>query len=107
VNWFHAAENGDVHAFADEVKTLGASLPKFTSHVWYRTPTEADRQAARFDSEGLMDLSDLADTMRDPQMQFYLCGPVAFMQFAAKQLVALGVNKDNIHYECFGPHKVL
>jgi nitric oxide dioxygenase len=23
VNWFHAAENGDVHAFADEVKTLG------------------------------------------------------------------------------------
>lgn len=25
VNWFHAAENGGVHAFADEVKTLGAS----------------------------------------------------------------------------------
>ncbi|HAT1622788.1 TPA: NO-inducible flavohemoprotein [Raoultella planticola] len=107
VNWFHAAENGDVHAFADEVATLGASLPNFTSHIWYRTPTEADRQAARFNSEGLMMLSDLADTLRDPQMQFYLCGPVAFMQHAAKQLVALGVNSDNIHYECFGPHKVL
>ena len=24
-----------------------------------------------------------------------------------QQLVELGVNKDNIHYECFGPHKVL
>ena len=107
VNWFHAAENGDVHAFADEVATLGASLAKFTSHIWYRTPTEADRQAARFNSEGLMMLSDLADTLRDPQMQYYLCGPVAFMQHAAKQLVALGVNSDNIHYECFGPHKVL
>ncbi|MXF46776.1 NO-inducible flavohemoprotein [Raoultella sp. Lac2] len=107
VNWFHAAENGDVHAFADEVATLGASLPQFTSHIWYRTPTEADRQAARFNSEGLMMLSDLADTLRDPQMQFYLCGPVAFMQHAAKQLVALGVNRDNIHYECFGPHKVI
>jgi nitric oxide dioxygenase len=23
VNWFHAAENGDVHAFAEEVKALG------------------------------------------------------------------------------------
>ena len=107
VNWFHAAENGDVHAFADEVATLGASLAKFTSHIWYRTPTEADRQAARFNSEGLMMLSDLADTLRDPQMQYYLCGPVAFMQHAAKQLVALGVNSDNIHYACFGPHKVL
>ena len=33
VNWFHAAENGDVHAFADEVKTLGATLPHFTAHT--------------------------------------------------------------------------
>ncbi|HCC5447159.1 TPA: family 1 flavodoxin reductase, partial [Salmonella enterica subsp. enterica serovar Typhi str. CT18] len=24
-----------------------------------------------------------------------------------KQLVSLGVNNENIHYECFGPHKVL
>ncbi len=92
VNWFHAAENGDVHAFADEVKALGAALPAFTSHVWYRTPTEADRQAGRFDSEGLMDLAAVADNIRDPQMQ-YLCGPVAFMQFAAKQLVELGSTK--------------
>lgn len=23
------------------------------------------------------------------------------------QLGELGINKDNIHYECFGPHKVL
>lgn len=107
VNWFHAAENGDVHAFADEVAALGATLPAFRSHVWYRTPTAADRQAARFNSEGLMELSGLADALRDPQMQYYLCGPVVFMQFAAKQLVALGVSGENIHYECFGPHKVL
>ncbi|WP_174507691.1 NO-inducible flavohemoprotein [Klebsiella oxytoca] len=107
VNWFHAAENGDVHAFADEVAALGATLPAFRSHVWYRTPTAADRQAARFNSEGLIELSGLADALRDPQMQFYLCGPVVFMQFAAKQLVALGVSGENIHYECFGPHKVL
>lgn len=107
VNWFHAAENGDVHAFADEVAALGATLPAFRSHVWYRTPTDADRQAARFNSEGLMELSGLGDALRDPQMQYYLCGPVVFMQFAAKQLVALGVSGENIHYECFGPHKVL
>lgn len=107
VNWFHAAENGDVHAFADEVKSLGASLPHFTAHTWYRQPTDADRQAAAFDSEGLMDLSAMEGAISDPAMQFYLCGPVGFMQFAAKQLVSLGVQQDNIHYECFGPHKVL
>ncbi|CAH6661080.1 NO-inducible flavohemoprotein [Pseudocitrobacter vendiensis] len=107
VNWFHAAENGDVHAFADEVKTLGSSLPRFTAHTWYRQPTQADRQASAFDSEGLMDLSAMEGAFSDPAMQFYLCGPVGFMQFAAKQLVELGVKPESIHYECFGPHKVL
>ena len=107
VNWFHAAENGDVHAFADEVKELGQSLPRFTAHTWYRQPNEADRAKSQFDSEGLMDLIKLEGAFSDPTMQFYLCGPVGFMQFAAKQLVDLGVKQENIHYECFGPHKVL
>lgn len=107
VNWFHAAENGEVHAFADEVQALAASLPRFNAHTWYRLPTDDDRAAARFNSEGLIDLRPHEGTFSAPEMQFYLCGPVAFMQYAAKQLVSLGVNKDNIHYECFGPHKVL
>ncbi|EJM8895223.1 NO-inducible flavohemoprotein [Shigella flexneri] len=107
VNWFHAAENGEVHAFADEVKELGQSLPRFTAHTWYRQPSEADRAKGQFDSEGLMDLSKLEGAFSDPTMQFYLCGPVGFMQFTAKQLVDLGVKQENIHYECFGPHKVL
>lgn len=107
VNWFHAAENGDIHAFADEVKALGASLPHFTAHTWYRQPTDADRASAAFDSEGMMELNALEGAFSDPSMQFYLCGPVGFMQFAAKQLVGLGVKQGNIHYECFGPHKVL
>ncbi len=107
VNWFHAAENGDVHAFADEVKELGQSLPRFTAHTWYRQPSEADRAKGQFDSEGLMDLSKLEGAFSDPTMQFYLCGPVGFMQFTAKQLVDMGVKQENIHYECFGPHKVL
>ncbi|MBV8042096.1 NO-inducible flavohemoprotein [Pluralibacter sp.] len=107
VNWFHAAENGDVHAFAGEVCALGETLPRFTAHTWYRQPTAEDRANVRFDSEGLMALSQYEGRFSAPNMQFYLCGPVAFMQFAAKQLLALGVTSENIHYECFGPHKVL
>jgi nitric oxide dioxygenase len=103
VNWFHAAENGKVHAFADEVAAHGSKLPAFSAHTWYRIPQEGDR----FDSEGMMDLTALEGQFTDPQTRFYLCGPVGFMQFAAKQLVTLGVNQDHIHYECFGPHKVL
>ncbi len=107
VNWFHAAENGDVHAFADEVAQLGAQLAHFSSHTWYRLPTDTDRAGAGYNSEGLMDLSQTEGLYSDPAMQFYLCGPVVFMQFAARQLVESGVEAQNIHYECFGPHKVL
>jgi nitric oxide dioxygenase len=38
VNWFHAAENGEVHAFADEVQALGAALPAFTAHSLSKRP---------------------------------------------------------------------
>ncbi|WBU50554.1 NO-inducible flavohemoprotein [Kosakonia pseudosacchari] len=107
VNWFHAAMNGEVHAFADEVSKLGASLNHFYQYVWYQQPATAEVNSGRYHSEGLMDLRALEGKFSDPAMQFYLCGPVGFMQFVAQQLVALGVNKESIHYECFGPHKVL
>ncbi|MCZ3380720.1 NO-inducible flavohemoprotein [Kosakonia sp. SOY2] len=107
VNWFHAAMNGEVHAFADEVSKLGASLNHFYQHVWYQQPAAAEVNNGRYHSEGLMDLHALEGKFSDPAMQFYLCGPVGFMQFVAQQLVTLGVNKESIHYECFGPHKVL
>ncbi|MFP2515512.1 NO-inducible flavohemoprotein [Buttiauxella agrestis] len=107
VNWFHAADHSDVHAFADEVTLLGAQLPRFESHVWYREPSENCRAQAKFDSEGLMDLVALESKISAPDIQFYLCGPVSFMRFAAEQLVKLGIEQSRIHYECFGPHKVM
>ncbi|WP_314140985.1 NO-inducible flavohemoprotein [Buttiauxella noackiae] len=107
VNWFHAAEHGDVHAFADEVNHLGEQLPRFERHVWYRAPSKSCRTQAKFDSEGLMDLLALESKISAPEMQFYLCGPVSFMRFAAEQLVKLGVGQERINYECFGPHKVM
>lgn len=103
VNWFHAAENQAVHAFAEDVARLGASLADFASHIWYRVPEPHDV----CDSTGLMDLRAVEGLFSSPAMQFYLCGPVGFMQFVAKQLLELGVDTQNIHYECFGPHKVL
>lgn len=54
-----------------------------------------------------MDLNALSDALSNPQMHYYFCGPVPFMQHVAKQLLAMGVEAERIHYECFGPHKVL
>jgi len=105
VQWLHATENGTTHAFADEVAGLGAELPQFWQHIWYNHPQEQDK--GRYDSRGLMNLLPLESRLSDPAMQYYLCGPLAFMELIEKRLLELGVTQDRIHYEVFGPHKTL
>ncbi|QKJ88244.1 nitric oxide dioxygenase [Paramixta manurensis] len=105
VNWLHAAENGDVHAFADEVTAVGATLPRFTQHVWYRQPRVKDE--GRYQSLGLMDLATASAALETTSMHYYLCGPLGFMQSVAGQLLDAGVQQAQIHYEVFGPHKVI
>ena len=42
VHWLHAAENGQVHAFAGEVAAISDNMPNLSRHVWYREPTAQD-----------------------------------------------------------------
>ncbi|MGF1786829.1 NO-inducible flavohemoprotein [Photobacterium swingsii] len=107
VNWLHAAENGSHHAFKDHVNGLVSQHDHFTAKTWYREPLAADRPAEDFDFTGLIDLNQVDNQINHPAMEYYFCGPVGFMQHVAKQLIDLGVSEDRIHYECFGPHKVL
>ncbi|AOF15908.1 TPA: NO-inducible flavohemoprotein [Yersinia enterocolitica] len=107
VHWLHAAENGQVHAFAGEVAAISDNMPNLSRHVWYREPTAQDIHEKDYHSKGLMDLSSYQWLAADPNRHYYLCGPLAFMQFVGRQLLAQGVAAERIHYECFGPHKVI
>ena len=55
--------------------------------------------------QGFMDFSGITLPINDGD--FYLCGPIGFMQFAKEQLLTLNVPETNIHYEVFGPHQYL
>lgn len=35
--------------------------------------------------------------------EFYFCGPVPFMKAVYDNLLELGIEKENINYELFGP----
>ncbi|MEI9598471.1 NO-inducible flavohemoprotein [Moellerella wisconsensis] len=107
IHWLHATDNGKVHAFADEVSDLISTLKKAQSTVWYNAPNTDDQLGIDYHHQGLMDLSMIKAQIINPKMHYYCCGPVEFMQFIARQLIEMGVSSDNIHYECFGPHKVL
>ena len=107
VNWLHATENGQQHAYKDHVKALTNQHQHITAVTWYNAPTATDCPAEDYDYQGLIELDKISTQLSDPSMHFYCCGPMGFMQFIAKQLIELGVTTDRIHYECFGPHKVL
>ncbi|PSW10469.1 NO-inducible flavohemoprotein [Photobacterium sanctipauli] len=107
VRWLHAAENGAQHAFKAEVAAIASQHDHVSSAVWYREPLNTDRPAEDFDHQGLIDLTKLKAELATPNMQFYFCGPVGFMQHVAKQLLEMGIAEEQLHYECFGPHKVL
>ncbi|KGT92516.1 dihydropteridine reductase [Erwinia typographi] len=105
VQWLHAADNGQRHAFREEVTALAQQLPHFSQHIWYREPLDQDR--GLYDTAGVMNLLPIESQLSDPATHYYLCGPTGFMQQVAGQLVKLGIETSRLHYELFGPHQIL
>ncbi|CAA0123707.1 Flavohemoprotein [BD1-7 clade bacterium] len=99
VVYLHACQDADQHSFGDRVTEL-STLMNLTTHTWYENDTSQSSNAHK----GVMDLQAVADDIPVEKGEFYLCGPIAFMQFAKKQLLDLGVDDGRIHYEVFGPH---
>ncbi len=98
--YLHACENIEQHSFRKRIEQL-AKKNLLTHHTWYRT----DHIEGKNLHHGYMDLTQIESELPLDNGDFYLCGPVSFMQFAKQQLVTLGVDVSKIHYEVFGPHE--
>ena len=98
VIYLHACENKAQHSFAKHTAKQ-CQQQGWQAYTWYREG--ASDQPDTF--TGIMDFS-VIDLPLDTNGDFYLCGPVGFMQFAKQQLLKLGVDESYIHYEVFGPH---
>ncbi|MDH6234950.1 ferredoxin-NADP reductase [Mesorhizobium soli] len=107
VFFIHACENGEVHALRDEVEALAASRPGMAVHFCYRFPTDADRAAGCHHSEGVITRELLQSLLPLDDYDFYLCGPSPFMQAVHGILRGLGVPRQRISYEFFGPATLL
>ena len=104
VHFIHACENGDVHAFRDEVLAVAERRPGICAHFCYRNPAPADRA---YHSQGLVTRATLQALLPLDDYDVYLCGPRLFMQANWRLLRSLGIAKERIHYEFFGPATIL
>ncbi|MGR7950996.1 2Fe-2S iron-sulfur cluster-binding protein [Alcaligenes sp. RM2] len=103
----HACDNSAVHAFADEMRELVAQHEGVQLYFCYRNPTEHDEQVGLHHVAGLITREQLQRWLPLDDYEFYLCGPSAFMQSNYGVLRSLGVARERIHYEFFGPATVL
>lgn len=74
-------------------------LPAGRMHVWYET---GDPGSLPVDGRhtGRMDLAEID---LPPDAEYYLCGPLPFMQSVRTALLDRGVPATDIQYEVFGP----
>jgi len=107
VTYIHGCLDGSLHAMRDEVAALAAVRPGVTVRTVYQQPTQADREARRFDAEGFITRERLQAWLPLDDYDFYLCGPPGFMKAVYGALRSLGVAKERIAYEFFGPATVL
>jgi nitric oxide dioxygenase len=100
VHYLHACENEQQHSFDQRTQEL-CNENRWQHTTWYNE----DKSSKANTHHGFINFSQANLPLVDGN--FYLCGPVGFMQFAKNDLMKLGVGEERIHYEVFGPHASL
>jgi nitric oxide dioxygenase len=97
VLFLHADDSIDTYALREQVFADLDRLPNATAATWLLDTAGADGLDAE---QGFMDLRE-RDLPADAQ--YYLCGPLPFMQAVRSALIDRGVPPRDIQYEVFGP----
>ena len=106
IHYIHACENVAQLSFAERLQEIQQKR-SFRQHIFLRETANDEAAQAIEHHTGLSNLAAIQEQLPLSTGDYYLCGPVTFMQFAKQQLLELGVNNERIHYEVFGPHKDL
>lgn len=102
VRFVHACREASAHAMRDHVNAVAARRPNVRRKVFYERVGQGDRQGVDYDHVGRIDLHAIRDEVLLPDADYYLCGPLPFMQAQRRSLVELGVAPGRIHVEAFG-----
>jgi len=103
--WFiHACDGADVHALRDEVDQLAKLRSGIHIHYCYRC---TDKDQEKCHSTGFITRQTLQSILPLDDYEIYMCGPPPFMQTLYQILITLGVRREHIFYEFFGPASLL
>jgi ferredoxin-NADP reductase/MOSC domain-containing protein YiiM len=100
--WLYSAHDRAAHPFARETNELLRQLPRSCRYIVYSQESASEPSAGDFDARGRLGLDVLTRLRLPLDADFYMCGPVAFLQDMTKSLSSLGVATSRLHSEIFG-----
>lgn len=103
VIFVHSARKGSVQAFSEALIQMKEKIANFQLSFLYETPSVEDKANPCFKKEGFIDTEWIKDNAIIHDGDYYVCGPVPFLQTVVKGLKENGIDDTHIHYEFFGP----
>ncbi|KQQ81740.1 globin domain-containing protein [Arthrobacter sp. Leaf137] len=98
VAFLHADDSPGSFALRNQVTADIAALPDASLNAWF-----LNGDGGGDDANVHTGFMNVGDVKLPADAEYYLCGPVAFMQSVRSALVGLGVPARDIQYEVFGP----
>lgn len=100
---FHSAKTKAERAFDQEIAQLVGAAEGTVRSVRVLGSGQGAKASDDYDAIGRIDLDLLQACLPLADYDFYLCGPVGFMQSLYDGLRALNIADERIHAEAFGP----
>jgi ferredoxin-NADP reductase/MOSC domain-containing protein YiiM len=100
--WLHGARSRAEEPFADESRSLLASLARGHRHVCHSQPGPGEVPGQDYQTAGRLSAAVLAGLGLPADADAYLCGPAGFMAEMSAAVTALGLDRARVHTEIFG-----
>ena len=101
IHFIYSIPNMQNHSFKDEIECLDENK-NFKKTIFYTRPFNNEECGKDFDVKGRITKESMAKNLTKDGI-FYFCGPVPFMKNVYQNLIAIGIKKEQINYEMFGP----
>ncbi|WP_299999750.1 NO-inducible flavohemoprotein [uncultured Cedecea sp.] len=102
ISFIHAARHPDVHAMRKDVDALKEQNPRLYTYTAYESVTQGEVLGKDYQYQGRLDLQQVPEALLPKDADYYLCGPLPFMQLQNAALLARGIPQQQIHSEAFG-----
>ncbi len=100
--WLHGARSRAEEPFADESRSLLATLAHGHRYVCYSRPGPGEIPGRDYQTAGRLSARVLAGLGLPRDADAYICGPAAFMAEMSAALADLGVERSRVRTEIFG-----